>query len=481
VLQDSVLFSTSIAENIAYGSPGIHSEAIVAAAQAANAHDFIVRLPHGYDTQVGERGVQLSGGQRQRIALARAFLQDSPVLILDEPTSAVDAESESAILSAIRRLMRGRTVLVITHRSSMLEGCASVLAIENGRVVDDITRPQFSTRPPVAPSAVGKPPSNVMSHPAARAWCQLYPRAEPLQITPLRVRKRKNKIYRIDVAGHSAVIAKRCRKEGALIERAVYERVLPLAAVPLLGYHGFLEEPDGEHCWIFIDEATGDSYSRLLAEHRAEAGRWLGLLHSSAAGIAINGHLPDGGPRRYMDILQETCDFVQQHLDNPVLTPDDIMLLERNQAHLRDIAAHWDRLEAVCDGAPQTLVHGDFNAKNLRLRSENGHTTVVVFDWEDAGWGVPAADLAQAVLFSRLSASPDIPTYWSTVREHWPNASADSLQRLAHCGSAFRALAGLSWELPNLASDWAHACATDLQVYVSELDDALERLGWSKR
>jgi len=481
VLQDSVLFSTSIAENIAYGNHGVGRDAIVAAAQAANAHDFIVRLPRGYDTQVGERGVQLSGGQRQRVALARAFLQDSPVLILDEPTSAVDAESESAILSAIRRLMRGRTVLVITHRSSMLEGCAALLAIENGRVVADVTRPLVGTSSPVVPSAVSKRPSNVVNHPAARAWRQLYPRAEPLQITPLRVRKRKNKIYRIDVAGRSAVIAKRCGKEGALVERTVYERVLPLADVPSLGYHGFLEEPDGEHCWIFIDEATGDSYSRLLAGHRAEAGRWLGLLHSSAAGVAINGHLPDGGPRRYLDLLQTTCDFVQLHLDNPVLTSDDVMLLERNQAHLRDIAAHWDRLEAVCDGAPQTLVHGDFNAKNLRLRSENGHTTVVVFDWEDAGWGVPAADLAQAVLFSRLSASPDIPTYWSTVRERWPNASAEALQRLAHCGSAFRALAGLSWELPNLASDWAHACATDLQVYVTELDDALERLGWSKQ
>ena len=480
VLQDSVLFSTSIAENIAYGNHGVGHDAIVAAAQAANAHDFIVRLPRGYDTQVGERGGQLSGGQRQRVALARAFLQNSPILILDEPTSAVDTESESAILAAIRRLMHGRTVLVITHRSSMLEGCAALLAIENGRVVADVTRSLVSTSSPVAPSAASKRPSNVMNHPAAQAWRQLYPRAEPLQITPLRVRKRKNKIYRIEIAGRSAVVAKRCGKEGALVERAVYERVLPRAAVPSLGYHGFLEEPDGEHCWIFVDEAVGDSYSRLLAGHRAEAGRWLGLLHSSAADVAINGHLPDGGPRRYLDILQATCDFMQQHLDNPVLRPDDVVLLERNQAHLRDIATHWDRLEAVCHGAPKTLVHGDFNGKNLRVRSENGRTTVVVFDWEDAGWGVPAVDLAQAVLFSRLSASPDIATYCSTVRERWPNVSAEAMQRLAHCGSAFRALAALSWESPNLASDWAHACATDLQVYVTELDDALERLGWIK-
>ena len=132
VPQDPVLFAVSIAENIAYARPDASEAEIIAAAQAANAHEFIVRLPHGYDTQVGERGVQLSGGERQRIAIARAFLKDSPVLILDEPTSAVDSEAEAAILGAIRRLMRGRTVILITHRSSMLEGCAALLVLAHG-------------------------------------------------------------------------------------------------------------------------------------------------------------------------------------------------------------------------------------------------------------------------------------------------------------------------------------------------------------
>ena len=172
---------------------------------------------------------------------------------------------------------------------------------------------------------------------------------------------------------------------------------------------------------------------------------------------------------------------MQQQLDNPVLTADDITTLEHNRRHLCDIARDWDRLEAVCEGAPRTLVHGDFNAKNLRMKSENGHPTIVVFDWEGAGWGVPAADLAQAAQFSRLSASPDIATYWSIIRERWPDTTPERLERLAHCGSVFRALAGLSWELPNLASDWAHSCVTDLQVYVSELDDALDRIGWNGR
>ena len=134
VQQDPVLFSATIAENIAYARPGASDAELVAAAQAANAHEFIVHLPRAYETQVGERGIQLSGGQRQRIAIARAFLADSPVLILDEPTSAVDSEAEAAIVDAIGRLMHGRTVILITHRSSLLQSCTALLVIENGRV-----------------------------------------------------------------------------------------------------------------------------------------------------------------------------------------------------------------------------------------------------------------------------------------------------------------------------------------------------------
>ena len=135
VLQEAVLFSTSIAENIAYADPDATSEGIVAAAQAANAHEFIVRLPEGYDTQVGERGMRLSGGERQRISLARAFLKDAPILILDEPTSSVDAKTEAVIMEAMTRLMRGRTTFMIAHRLSTLANCDLRLQIEGGRVI----------------------------------------------------------------------------------------------------------------------------------------------------------------------------------------------------------------------------------------------------------------------------------------------------------------------------------------------------------
>jgi ATP-binding cassette subfamily B protein len=136
VLQEPVLFSTSIAENIAYANPDATYEEVVAAARAANAHAFITHLPAGYDTQVGERGMRLSGGERQRISLARAFLKDAPMLILDEPTSSVDMKTEAVIMEAMTRLMRGRTTFMIAHRLSTLANCDARLQIEGGWVID---------------------------------------------------------------------------------------------------------------------------------------------------------------------------------------------------------------------------------------------------------------------------------------------------------------------------------------------------------
>jgi len=132
VLQEPVLFSTTIAENVAYGRPESTREHIIAAAKAANAHDFITKLPEGYATSVGERGMRLSGGERQRISIARAFLCDAPILILDEPTSSVDTASESSIMDAIKRLMQNRTTFIIAHRATALQDCDLHLRLERG-------------------------------------------------------------------------------------------------------------------------------------------------------------------------------------------------------------------------------------------------------------------------------------------------------------------------------------------------------------
>ena len=139
VQQEPILFHRSLADNIAYGRPGAGFDEIVAAARLANAHEFIERLPNGYGTLVGERGVKLSGGERQRVALARAFLADAPILILDEATSSLDSESEALIQEAMQRLMQGRTSIVIAHRLSTVRALDRILVFDRGEVAEEGT------------------------------------------------------------------------------------------------------------------------------------------------------------------------------------------------------------------------------------------------------------------------------------------------------------------------------------------------------
>lgn len=136
VLQEPLLFMGTIADNIRYGRLEASPDEVVAAARAANAHDFIMRLPKQYETELGERGVQLSGGERQRIAVARAFLKDAPILILDEPTSSIDTRTEAVILDALDRLMVGRTTLMIAHRLSTIRKADVILVLDHGRLVE---------------------------------------------------------------------------------------------------------------------------------------------------------------------------------------------------------------------------------------------------------------------------------------------------------------------------------------------------------
>ena len=147
VSQETVLFRDSIRNNISYGKPDATDAEVIAAAKAANAHDFILKTPLGYDTPVGERGARLSGGERQRLAIARALLLDPPILILDEATSALDSESESVVQAALQRLMKGRTVLVIAHRLSTIRDADVIVVLEKGRIVEQGNHPELMALP----------------------------------------------------------------------------------------------------------------------------------------------------------------------------------------------------------------------------------------------------------------------------------------------------------------------------------------------
>jgi ATP-binding cassette, subfamily B, bacterial len=147
VAQEPLLFHRTLSENIAYANPDAGPDEIERAARLANAHDFIARLPRGYATLVGERGVKLSGGERQRVALARAFLADAPILILDEATSSLDSHSEMLVQDAMQRLMQGRTCIVIAHRLSTVRGLDRILVFDRGRIAEQGTHAALAGRP----------------------------------------------------------------------------------------------------------------------------------------------------------------------------------------------------------------------------------------------------------------------------------------------------------------------------------------------
>jgi subfamily B ATP-binding cassette protein MsbA len=143
VLQDTFLFSNTVRENILIGKPDASEEEIIAAAKAANAHDFILKLPNGYDTKVGERGVKLSGGQKQRVSIARVFLKNPPILVLDEATSALDLESEHLIQEALEKLAKDRTTFIVAHRLSTITHSDKIVLIEDGKVVEQGTHQEL--------------------------------------------------------------------------------------------------------------------------------------------------------------------------------------------------------------------------------------------------------------------------------------------------------------------------------------------------
>jgi subfamily B ATP-binding cassette protein MsbA len=143
VTQETILFNDSVRNNIAYGQPDVPLGKVQEAAKMALAHDFILRMPEGYDTVIGEKGVRLSGGERQRLAIARAILKNAPILILDEATSALDPESEAFVQAALANLMQGRTVFVIAHRMSTVRRATRIVVLEEGRIIETGTHEQL--------------------------------------------------------------------------------------------------------------------------------------------------------------------------------------------------------------------------------------------------------------------------------------------------------------------------------------------------
>jgi hypothetical protein len=239
-----------------------------------------------------------------------------------------------------------------------------------------------------------------------------------------------------------AIIAKRSPRLTAVIERTIYEEFLPNLPLTAPQYYGCVDEPDGESCWLFLEEVTGKRYRCHDAEHRTAAARWLGIMNTSASGIAATSRLPRRRPGHYLSILQSARETILSNLCNPAFDAEDRALLEKVIAHCDILDAQWSELAGVCGGMPQTLIHGDFNDNNVIVRTDRAGVVILPVDWGKAGWGVPAEDISTV----------DLTAYWSTVRDHWPSLNLQDLRLLADVGKVFRCLIFLNWIAPRLES-----------------------------
>jgi len=320
--------------------------------------------------------------------------------------------------------------------------------------------------------------ADLMAHPAVKAWRKLAPGKllpEGVAVVTERSdkgkRTRKSEVYQLDGVGigTSPVIAKRCQRSTAMIERIIYEEVLEHLPVTVPHYYGCVEDVDG-FFWLFIEDVGDRAFSPLQAEHRRVAARWLGVTHTLASRMEMMARLPARGLDYYLGHLRLARHIIQQSLETFTLSCDDIELLRCVVSQLDIVEAHWTELEACCREVPWTLIHGDFSPKNVRVREDSGRMVLLPFDWETGGWGVPVVDLAQ---FVRQSIAPEISDYVSIVRECWPHLRIEMIQSLANTGRIFRSISSIGWEAQSLSSTWVTRTMNNMQEYSDMLDVAI--------
>ena len=287
----------------------------------------------------------------------------------------------------------------------------------------------------------------IEAHPALKAWSRLDP-ARPL---PVKVEvwrelptNQPASIYRLVFPDGTlpSVFAKHSERRFGAVERVCYEAVLPRVQVSSPAYHGSLQDDDGSW-WLFVEDAGREWYSLTDPEHRRLAGRWIGQLHRQGACVAPARALPPAGPERYLDHLRVARDRIERNFANPALTGADREVLMTSLALQDKIEDRWYEIEQACAGPPATLVHCDFQPKNMRVRP-GAPGVLVVLDWEMAGWGTPAVDLAPPCAADVMS-HVDLDAYAAEVCAAWPGVDSLAIRRLSVVGLVFRRLAAMDW------------------------------------
>ncbi len=310
----------------------------------------------------------------------------------------------------------------------------------------------------------------VLRRRAIKIWGEISPKAPAPQGIELLTKVRlKSVVYKLNGVGMqgSAVIAKRCPEAVAAVERTIYEDILPRVSLPSLHYYGCVPEEEGQFCWLFIEDAGHEEYTPEIAEHQTLAARWLGILHTSAARVGHRTGLPDRGPNHYLVHLRVARETIQQNLTNPWLSAGDVRVLESTILQCNVLESIWGGLEDSRTWVPCTVVHGDFQPKNVRVRPLEDGIGIFPLDWEMAGWGTPAADIAEC---------PDLAAYMSVVQPFWPNLTVKRLQRLLEFGTIYRLLAAVCWASYGLVYERAKRPMRYIRDYESALA-ALTRAG----
>lgn len=319
--------------------------------------------------------------------------------------------------------------------------------------------------------------SDLAQDPAARAWASLGG-SSPASVSLMREATwSKPAIHRLSFSapGTPAVFAKRSHPAGLALERRIYETILPRLPVTVARYRGACEDNEGS-AWMFVEDVGERCLSPADPQHRVLAARWLGILHRSAAEVVAAEPLPDAGPGRYLAHLRAGREEIRRQSGNRGLTQADREVLSAVLAQGDALESRWPQIERACEGCPVTLVHADFQSKNVRIRMADDGPVLFPIDWETAGRGVPAADLARAS--SRgLVMQIDSLTYEATVRERWPHMDAGAIRRLSIMGHVFQSLAGIQWACADLRFEDPRCLirpVSSMRRYLAQISAALD-------
>lgn len=313
---------------------------------------------------------------------------------------------------------------------------------------------------------------HLAEHPAWGAWAQIQSGATvPTFIEVLKPETRKSAVYRLHgVTGAAeAIIAKRQAVGDLAQEARLYSEVLPRLPVSTLECHGYLENLEG-YSWLFLEDAGEVWYSPEDSTHCALVVEWMARFHT-ASSTPIP-WLRYCGSDFFRGVLKASRLQLLIDVKHPALTAEDLDVFGAMHRHLDRIDASWDDVERACAGMPQTLVHGDFVPKNVRIRGAGTRAHAIVFDWETAGTGPPAADIA---LLPDLEASRR--TYFELVCEAWSDLAWSDINRMDRVGQLFRLLHAIKWQSRSFSYAWVERAVRNLDVYEQALG-ALIRDGW---